>query len=182
MHSHEHGQVLRKCGVAPRRWGLWSPPVRTVGSFKAPPLGAISTLVREYLLVASGSWASISSGCQPGVRVIPFFAWSVLGSPPFGTVHHCTEQVATDPESPKGGSQQARPLGVPTPRLLGFRRSGVVLAVGPAVERQLGRSLFGMPARGPSRPLCYLIGLWVVALISLVTLVQRGTASDNALD
>ena len=53
-------------------WGLW-----------APSLGAIPTLVREYLLVASGSWASVSLGCQPGVRVVSFIAWSVLVSPPF---------------------------------------------------------------------------------------------------
>ena len=35
------------------------------------------------------------------------------------SVRHCTGQVATDPQSPKGGSQRACPLGVPTPRLLG---------------------------------------------------------------
>ena len=39
-----------------------------------------------------GSWASFSSGCQPGVRLVPFLDWSVLASPPFGTIHHC--QVA----------------------------------------------------------------------------------------
>ena len=56
-----------------------------------------------------GSWASFSSGCQPGVRVVPCIAWSFLGSPPFCSVRssHCTEQEATDPQSPKGGGQRA---------------------------------------------------------------------------
>ena len=58
----------------------------------------------------------------PGVRVVPFFAWSVLGSPPFCAFHHCTGQVATDPQSSKGGSQRACPLGVPTRRLLGVEK------------------------------------------------------------
>ena len=32
------------------------------------------------------------------------------------------------------------------------------------MQWQLGRSLFGMPARGPSRPLFRLVGSWVAAL------------------
>ena len=51
-----------------------------------------------------------SLGRQPGsFESAPFVAWSVFGSPPFRTVRHCTGQVATDPQSPKGGSQRACP-------------------------------------------------------------------------
>ena len=32
------------------------------------------------------------------------------------------------------------------------------------LQWQLGRSLFGMPARGPSRPLFRMVGSWVAAL------------------
>ena len=46
----------------------------------------------------------------------------------------------------------------------------------------VGTKSLRVPARGPSRPLCHLIGLWVVALLSQVTLFQRGTASDTILD
>ena len=78
--------------VAPRCHSPWVPFLSRNGVFGAPSLGAISTLVRENLFDTSGSWASFSSGCQPGVRVVPFVRWPVLGSPPFGTIHHC--QVA----------------------------------------------------------------------------------------
>ena len=61
--------------------------------------------------------------------------------------------------------------GVPTSRLLGD------------MLWQLGRSLFGMPAWGPSRPLSRLAGSWVAApLFAEVTLFQRGTASDNTFE
>ena len=116
---HAPAVAATTCRVQWRRDArvLGPPPLRT-GVFGAPPLGAIPTLFREYLFVAV--WASVSLGCQPGsYESAPFFAWSVLGSPPFSTVHHCTGQVATDPQSPKGGSQRACPQGVPTPRLLG---------------------------------------------------------------
>ena len=68
------------------------------------------------------------------------------GSPPFGTVNHCTEQVATDPQSPKGGSQRACPLGVPTPRLLGVVKEWRLIEQ-TALLWQLGSCLFGLPAR-----------------------------------
>ena len=67
----------------------WRRDARVLGS---PPSCALMppTLFREYLLsvawqllVTSGSWDAVSSGCQPGVRVVPFLVWSVLGSPPF---------------------------------------------------------------------------------------------------
>ena len=94
-----------------------------------------------------GSLVAFSSGCQPGsYESAPFFAWSVLGSPPFCTVHHCTGQVATDPQSPKGGSQRACPLGVPTPRLLGDSQRWRCLS-SRTLLWQLGSGLFGMPAR-----------------------------------
>ena len=38
--------------VAPRRQGPWVPSLSRNGVFGAPPLGAIPTLVREYLFVA----------------------------------------------------------------------------------------------------------------------------------
>ena len=63
-----------------------------------------------------GSWVAFSLGCQPGsCESAPFDAWVAA----LCTFHHCTVQVATDPQSPKGGSQRACPLGVPTPQLLG---------------------------------------------------------------
>ena len=65
-HHASTAGTLRKCGVAPRRLGPWAPSPSHCGVFGAPPLGAIPTLVREYLFVASGSWASVSLGCQPG--------------------------------------------------------------------------------------------------------------------
>ena len=107
-----NARTLRKCGPAPRRWGLWAPSPSHTGVSGLPPLGAIPTLVREYLLEASGSWASVSSGCQPGVRVVP--TWSVIGR------RHCSRSAIA-------------PLSV--------------------------------------------IGPWVVALLSQVTLFQRGSAS-----
>ena len=67
------------------------------------------TLIREYLFVC-GSWVAFSLGCQPGSsESAPCVTWSVFGSPPLRTVRHCTGQVATDPQSPMGGSQRACP-------------------------------------------------------------------------
>ena len=102
-----------------------------------------------------GSWVAFSLGCEPGSsESAPCVTWSVFGSPP---LQHGTPlpgaSAPTDPQSPKGGSQWRRiTRGVPTPRLLGD------------LQWQLGRSLFGMPARGPSRLLFRMVGSWVAAL------------------
>ena len=94
--------------VAPRRQGSRGPSPSRTGVFGSPPLGAIPTLVREYLL--DTSLAAFSLGCQPGsYESAPCVTWSVIGTPPLRTVSHCTGQVATDPQSPKGGSQRACP-------------------------------------------------------------------------
>ena len=105
--------------------------------------------------------ASFSSGCQPGVRVVN--SWSVFGSPPLRRVRHCTGQVATDLQSPEGGSQRASAnWGCPPHGIWASMRSGVDEAVGPAW--QLGSGLFGMPAREIRVNPLFVIGLWVVAL------------------
>ena len=122
-----------------------------------------------------GRQVAFSLGCQPGSsESAPCVTWSVFGSSPLPSRHHCPGQVATDPQSPKGGSQRTC-WRVPTPRLLGD------------LPWQLGRSLFGMPARGPSRPLPRTVGSQVAALqlavalltqsypaVLEVTLLQRG--------
>ena len=90
-------------------WGPWP-----------PFLCSDATHAGSRVPLPCGSWDAVSLGCQPGSHGSALFdAWSVFGSPPFRLDHHCTEQEATDPESPKGGSQRACPPGVPTPRLLG---------------------------------------------------------------
>ena len=159
--------------MASRRPVTWV-PLRTLGSLGPLPSCAVTqpTLVREYLfLVAVGTrslWVA-----SPGVMSqLPSSPGRFLGRRPLlrSTVARGRSPLTHSPrrEVVSGPAHQ----GCPPHGFWASRRSGVVLAVGPAVERQSGRSLFGMPARGPSRPLCYLIGLWVVAL--LVTLFQRG--------
>ena len=97
--------------VAPRRQGPWVPSPSRTGVFGPPPLVVSPTLVREYLItVTSGSWVAFSLGCQPGsYESAPCVTWTVFGTPPLRTVSHCTGQVATDPQSPRGGSQRACP-------------------------------------------------------------------------
>ena len=67
----------------PRCQGPWVPAPSRTGVFGPPPFFAIPTLHREYLLVKNGNWASFSLGCHPGLRVVPLFEKTVLGSPPF---------------------------------------------------------------------------------------------------
>ena len=127
--------------VAPRLQGPWFPSPSRTGLLGAPPLRAIPTLVREYLLDTSGSWASFSSRCQPRVRVVPFVEWPVLGSLWYGLplsggrrplTHSPRRKVVSGPATPR----------VPTPRLLGvaerlccfgpsLTNGGVVYAVVP---------------------------------------------------
>ena len=47
-----------------------------------------------------------------------------------------------------------------------------------ALSRQLGSCLFGLPARGPSRPLSRLVGSWVAALPSVILEVPSLSAWD----
>ena len=96
---------------------LGSLPLHALGSLGPLPLLQYPRWFESTFWTRVAVGDAVSSGCQPGVRVVP--SWSVFGSPPLRTVRHCTGQVATDPQSPKGGSQRACPLGVPTPRLLG---------------------------------------------------------------
>ena len=72
-----------------------SGPAHTGG---CPPHGFWAT--------CNGSQDAATSGCQPGVRVVPFFVWSVLGSPPFSslTVSLFTQVV---PCGPWGNSSTA---------------------------------------------------------------------------
>ena len=65
--------------VAPRCQGPWVPSLSRNGVLEGP-----------WCNTHAGK--RFSSGCQPGVRVVPFVRWPDLGSPPFGRIHHC--QVA----------------------------------------------------------------------------------------
>ena len=130
--------------VAPRRQRPWVPSLSRNGFFGLPPLGAIPTLVREYLFC--GSWASFSSGCQPGVRVVPLVRWPVLGSPPLVRSTIARWQEATDPQSPEGGSQRACHTGGAHSTASG-RLEGVALIEQTALFLQLGSCLFGLQAR-----------------------------------
>ena len=103
--------------VAPRRqgprvpfahWGLWAPSL----------LCATHAVSRVLLLLAVGS-LSLWDASQGVLSQHPLTPGRFWGRRPSCTFHHCTGQVATDPQSPKGGSQRACPPGVPTPRLLG---------------------------------------------------------------
>ena len=68
------------------------------------------------------------------------------GRRPFARSRHCTGQVATDPQSPKGGSQRACPT-----RGAHRTASGCLGTVALLKQTypawQFGRGLFGMPAR-----------------------------------
>ena len=101
----------------------------------------------EYLLVRSGSEDAVSSGCQPGVRVVPLIAWSLLGSPPFCSVHHCPVPALPLTHSPRREvvSGAGSHGGCPPHGFWATRRSGVVLAVGLALA--IRSRLFGLPAR-----------------------------------
>ena len=80
-------------------------------------------------------------------------AWSVFGSTPFRTVRHCTGQVATDPQSPEGGSQGACPTRGAHPTASGL--------FGTMAVRPL--SLWVASPGDTSEP-PFMIGSWVVAL------------------
>ena len=60
---------------------LGSPPLRTLGSLVPLPLVQYPRWFERTSF--RGSMEAFSSGCQPGVRVVPFLVWSVLGSPLF---------------------------------------------------------------------------------------------------
>ena len=70
------------------QWGLWAPALFRMLQ---------STLGREHLLFLAVYESA------------PCVTWPVFGSPLLRTVCHCTGQVATDPQSPEGGSQRACP-------------------------------------------------------------------------
>ena len=127
-HATVHPYRVSRCRdnlqqpVAPRRQGPWVPFPFAHWGLWAPSL-LCNTHAGSRVPLCVAVRIAFSLGCQHGsYESAPFFAWSVLGSPPSSTIHHCTGQVATDPQSPKGGSQRACPLGVPTPRLLGVSK------------------------------------------------------------
>ena len=111
---------------------LGSLPLHALGSlgpfpFVRYPRWQESTFWSRVAVRKLSLWvASLGDMSQPPASLGRF-----LGRRPFSTVHHCTGQVATDPRSPKGGSQRACPLGAPTPRLLGVAKE--CKAVGPAL-------------------------------------------------
>ena len=109
-------------------------------------------------------------GCQPGSsESAPFVTWSVLGPPPSCLVNHCPVTGGHRPRVPEGSGPATR--GVPTPRLLGVAKRWRCLS-SRTLLWQLRRFLFGLPVL--SQPPSHLIGPWVVALLSKVTLLQRG--------
>ena len=55
----------------------------TTGAHPASGLRVGVALFEQSSLLWRGCWDAVSSGCQPGVRVVPFHVWTVLGSPPF---------------------------------------------------------------------------------------------------
>ena len=75
-----------------------------------------------------------------GSRVTALYYGPPLSGGRRPLTHSRRREVVSGPATPR----------VPTPRLV-TRMSGVDLTVGPAVKRQLGRGLFGMPARGVNR-------------------------------
>ena len=150
--------------VAPRRQGLRVPSPSRTGFFCPPPFCVIPTLVREYLLVTIGSWASVSLGCQPGVRVVPFFAWTVPGSPPFCSVRHCkvthsprrevvSRACHTEGAHPTASGRHALVVGVAL-----FEQSALLTCGG-----WVAVSLGCQPASSESAPFFHLIALFVLS-------------------
>ena len=83
------------------QWGFWGPsPWCNTHAGKRVPF--------------CGSCASFSSKCQPGVRVVPFVRWPALGSPPFGTTHHCQVARGHRPTVPRGSRRACHTEGVHT--------------------------------------------------------------------
>ena len=165
-------QTRRTCGcrdnpqrqMAPRRRGSRVPSLCTVGSLGPRPFSHAAVRAGSRVLRLVAVLASFSLGCQPGsYESAPCVTWSVFGSPPLRTVRHCTGQVATDPQSPKGGSQRACPTRGAHPTASG-RRGTVALLKQTYPAWQLGSGLFGMAAREIRVNPLTLIGPWVVTL------------------
>ena len=91
--------------VVPRRRGPWAPSLSRNGVFGAPLLGAIPTLVREYLFVAVGPHSLRDD--SPGSESSPSSDGRFLGRCPLVRCTVVRWQEATDPQSPEGGSQRA---------------------------------------------------------------------------
>ena len=154
--------------VAPRRQGPRVPSPSHTGVFGPPPFCALMTptLFREFSFFWQFGRFLFGMPAR-SYESAPFFAWSVLGSPPSCTFHHCTGQVATDPQSLEGGSQRACPTRGAHPTASGrvttvafFKQSYPALAVNK-------RSLWDASPGDLSQPHCSKIGFWVVALYSL---------------
>ena len=149
-------------------WFLWAPSPSRTGVFGAPSFGAIPTLVREYLLVASGSWASVSLGGQPGSsESAPYVTWSVFGSPPFlvPPLHGGRRPLPHSPRREVVIGPATR--GVLTSRLPGVSQRWRCLCSRTLLWQLRPLSLWVVILGDLSQPpLCHVIGLWVVALLS----------------
>ena len=122
--------------VAPRSRGSFVPSPSCTGVFGCPSVFCTdATHAVSRVLLYCSSWAALAP-------CIPFVPPPPGGRRPL--THSPRKEVVSGPTT----------RGVPTPRLLGS-----------SLEWQLGRVLFGLPARGPSRPLHRMVG----------TLSQRGT-------
>ena len=121
--SSQWRRDARVLGSLPiRELGLWAPL-----PFVRYPRWQESTCWSRVAVRKLSLWvASLGDMSQP-----PLTPGRFLGRRPLSSFRHCTGQVATDPRSPKGGSQRGCPLGVPTPRLLGVAKE--CKAVGPAL-------------------------------------------------
>ena len=158
--------------MAPRRQGSRVPSLRSV--LMQP------TLLREYLFVL-GSQGAFSLGCQPGSsESAPCVTRSILGSPLLFVRSAIVRwQEATDPQSPKGGSQRACPTWGAHPTASGrlstvalFKQSYPALAV-------RKRSLWDASPEDTSEPPFNDRSL---GRRPSVTLFQRGSASENTVD
>ena len=132
-------------GPFPSHSGVFGPP--------APFRSLQSTLVREYSVWWQFRPRSLWDASPGVMSQPPVVTWSVFGSPPLRTFHHCPVAGRPLTHSPRrevvSGPVQ---LGGPTPRLLGD------------LLWQLGLCLFGLPAREVRVNPHSMIGSWVVAL------------------
>ena len=141
--------------VAPATPGSLGPLPFHAMVFLGPSPSGNTTLVREYLFVAVGPHSLRDA--SPGSESSPSSDGRFWGRRPLVRSTIVGWQEATDPQSPEGGGQGACHIEGAHPTASGASRR----------EWRVSS-------------LSQLIGPWVVAL--LVTLSQRGTASDTILD
>ena len=115
------------------------PSPRTLGSLGLLPSCAVMPpmLFREFLFSMTVGPLSLWVASPGDLSQLPASLDRSMGRRPFVRSTMAWWQEATDPQSPEGGRQRACTHGGCPPH--GFwasRRSGVVLAVGPAAVRQ----------------------------------------------